>query len=75
MCAGEESHVEGNPEFTGTLENTDPEFTFFKTQTFKTRFVLPENEDTGSHQRVSQQGANGHHVYQGLQVKQESHDC
>lgn len=34
----------------------------------------PEDQYTHSNQRVGQQSANGHHVNQRFQVKQESHD-
>lgn len=34
----------------------------------------PENQYTHSNQGVGQQSANGHHVNQRFEVKQESHD-
>lgn len=34
----------------------------------------PENQYTHSNQRVGQQSPDGHHVNQGFEVKQESHD-
>lgn len=33
----------------------------------------PEDENTGGHQRVGQQCADGHHVHQGLQVEEKRH--
>lgn len=36
-------------------------------------WLLPEEEDADSDQGVSQQRADGHHVHQGFQVKEEGH--
>lgn len=33
----------------------------------------PEDENTGCDQRVGQKGADGHHVHEGLQVKEKCH--